>query len=278
MVITTVARLSLLVVQVFISESVSPLYLKKLSPPIVTPNLKVLHGDGSWVDLPTGSNAWISDGVKISNNPLNARVGIGTSSPTPNFSLDVNGDINLLHNGSGIANGFQIKSGSIPQSRGIQIDEDQFGGNFDFFISNYQDGAYHFKANNAGTGTINHLMTIFGDGGVVIGNGVNNDDRLPGGYKLAVNGKIISEEVNVLLHDTWPDFVFKSNYSLRSLGELKEYIKNNSHLPEIPSSEEISKSGLPLGEIIAKQMQKIEELTLYVLDLQKQIDQLKDQK
>ena len=122
------------------------------------------------------------------------------------------------------------------------------------------------------------LGVLFGDGGVVICNDVNNDDRLPVGYKLAVNGKIISEEVNVLLHESWPDYVFNSDYSLRSLSELKDYLKNNSHLPDMPSSDDISKSGIPLGEIITKQMLKIEELTLYVLDLQKQIDQLKDQK
>jgi hypothetical protein len=201
-------------------------------------------------------------------------VGIGTSSPSSNCSLDVNGNVSFLHTGQ---NNFQIMSGSNPQSRGIRLDDEQ-DGNFDFFISNYQSGSYCFKVNDPNVGVINKLMTIYGDGGVAIGEGHDNDNALPSGYKLAVNGSIIAEEVTVKLKIDWPDFVFNSDYDLRSLDELKNFINANSHLPDLPSSYEISKSGLPIGEVVAKQMQKIEELTLYILDLQKQIDELKAQK
>jgi hypothetical protein len=73
----------------------------------------------------------------------------------------------------------------------------------------------------------------------------------------------------------WPDYVFKPTYSLKPLSEVKTYIDLNHHLPEMPSEKEVAEKGVDPGEIVKLQTKKIEELTLYMIELQKQIDQLK---
>ncbi|MCL2435962.1 MAG: hypothetical protein FWD09_07495 [Lentimicrobiaceae bacterium] len=89
-----------------------------------------------------------------------------------------------------------------------------------------------------------------------------------------IEGRLKAQAVEVTL-DGWKDYVFEDNYNLLSLKEVKQYIKQNGHLPEIPSAKEVEENGINLGEMQAKLLMKIEELTLYILDLQKQIDELK---
>jgi hypothetical protein len=74
---------------------------------------------------------------------------------------------------------------------------------------------------------------------------------------------------------TWPDYVFEEKYPLLPLPELSQFVKSNKHLPEIPTEKEVSENGLDLGDMNALLLKKIEELTLYVIDLQKQVDELK---
>ena len=94
-------------------------------------------------------------------------------------------------------------------------------------------------------------------------------------FALAVQGGVVSTKVSVLDIDSWPDFVFGNNYKLMNLYELEQYIYANQHLPEVPSAEEVSASGIDLGEMNAILLQKVEELTLHIIELQKQIDELK---
>lgn len=82
---------------------------------------------------------------------------------------------------------------------------------------------------------------------------------------LSVNGNIRSKQVTVELAN-WPDYVFKKDYQLPSLSELKTYIDQNQHLPEIPSEQQIAKEGLNLGEMNKLLMKKVEELTLYLIE------------
>ena len=81
--------------------------------------------------------------------------------------------------------------------------------------------------------------------------------------------------VAVKTSNDWQDAVFNSNYNLRSLEEVSSYIKENKHLPDIPSADEVVKNGIDLGEKNALLLKKIEELTLYMLQQQKEIDMLK---
>ena len=92
------------------------------------------------------------------------------------------------------------------------------------------------------------------------------------GYALAVKGGVVSTRVSVMDVDEWPDYVFGKDYERMSLYELEEYIGLNHHLPEVPSAEEVSEQGIDLGEMNAILLQKVEELTLHVIELQKQID------
>ncbi|XHR97338.1 hypothetical protein ACFJIV_12175 [Mucilaginibacter sp. UC70_90] len=121
------------------------------------------------------------------------------------------------------------------------------------------------QSNNQDYGTGN----IFATGNVGIG---TTDTK---GYKLGVNGSVIATSVTVKLNSAWPDYVFKSAYQLPSLTEVKSYIDQNQHLPEIPSAEEVEKNGQNLGEMNKLLMKKVEELTLYAIE-NEQKDKEKD--
>jgi cytoskeletal protein CcmA (bactofilin family) len=99
-----------------------------------------------------------------------------------------------------------------------------------------------------------------------------------------IDGTLCTKEVQVAATPCWPDFVFEEDYNLPSLSELEQFIKQNNHLPEIPSAQEVEANGINLGDMQSKLIQKIEELTLYILqqdkkitDLQNQMNELKKQ-
>lgn len=95
-------------------------------------------------------------------------------------------------------------------------------------------------------------------------------------YLLQVNGFIGATEINV--KTTWCDYVFKPEYKLRTLQEVEQFINENSHLPDVPSEAEVNSNGINVGEINSILLKKIEELTLYVIQQQKEIDELKNSK
>ncbi len=95
----------------------------------------------------------------------------------------------------------------------------------------------------------------------------------PGNYKLAVNGHIRTKEITV--ESNWSDFVFADNYKLMPLDKLEKHIKSNKSLPGIPKEEVVLKSGIKVGEMQAKLLEKIEELTLYVIGLKKENEELR---
>jgi hypothetical protein len=88
-------------------------------------------------------------------------------------------------------------------------------------------------------------------------------------HLLSVNGSIRAKEVIVDLCSELGDFVFHPTYTLMPLPEVEQYVKTNSHLPQMPSASEVSKNGLNMGEMQNKLLQKVEELTLYIIELQK---------
>lgn len=97
--------------------------------------------------------------------------------------------------------------------------------------------------------------------------------RIDPNYHLAVNGNIHARQVNVDLNN-WPDYVFKPSYRLSSLAEVKTYIDKNGHLPEIPSEKEMTEKGIDLGGMNKLLMKKVEELTLYLIQQEKRVQQL----
>ena len=105
-----------------------------------------------------------------------------------------------------------------------------------------------------------------------VGIGTNNPQA-----KLAVNGEILAKSVRVNTGSTyWPDYLFGEDYNLMRLRELEQYVNTHKHLPGIPSAQEVEEQGdIDLGTMNALLLEKVEELTRYVIDLQNQIDELK---
>jgi len=106
--------------------------------------------------------------------------------------------------------------------------------------------------------------------GVLIGTDTN-----VAGYLLAVNGKILCEELKVKLYNEWPDYVFSKNYPLPSLPETDRYIRENGRLPGVPSAQEMKENGMNVGEMNALLLKKVEELTVHLIAMQKEMEELK---
>lgn len=100
----------------------------------------------------------------------------------------------------------------------------------------------------------------------------------PNDYKLAVNGRIGAHDLKIERNSAaWPDYVFSTSYQLPSLSEVEKFIQANQHLKDVPSAKEVQQNGHSVGEMDAILLKKVEELTLYIIEQQKQIDALKKQ-
>jgi hypothetical protein len=96
------------------------------------------------------------------------------------------------------------------------------------------------------------------------------------GFDLAVCGKIRATEIKVNAASEWCDYVFEEDYDLRDLSEVDAFIKENKHLPEIPSGVEVETEGIAVSEMMLLMMKKIEELTLYTIEQEKRIEELEN--
>jgi hypothetical protein len=108
-------------------------------------------------------------------------------------------------------------------------------------------------------------------GQFVFGSGNPGDNS-----KVSVNGRILSEEVKVVNNIEAPDYVFLESYNLRPLNDVKDFILQNGHLPEIPSAKEFKENGIFLGQMSFDLLKKIEELTLYLIELKESNEILLD--
>ena len=120
-----------------------------------------------------------------------------------------------------------------------------------------------------------HLQNT-NSGGVVIGSGVG---KTPAGYRLYVADGILTEKVKVAVKSTsdWSDHVFEKGYHLRSLGEVERYINQEKHLPGIPSAKEVVREGVDVGKMDARLLEKVEEMTLYLINIQKEVNALRQE-
>lgn len=121
--------------------------------------------------------------------------------------------------------------------------------------------------------TIRENTRLFIDKDGNIGIGTEKVD----GFKLSVDGFVRARKVVVNV-DTWFDFVFDENYKLKTLSEVEKYIVQNKHLPDVPSEKEVLTDGIDLGKMNAILLQKVEELTLYMIEQDKRIKQLENKK
>ncbi len=120
-----------------------------------------------------------------------------------------------------------------------------------------------------------HKLHLAGDGYINGRLAIGPTAHYATGYALSVNGKIISDEVRVRLEPMWPDYVFEKNYTLQPLAEVAAFVQENKHLPGVASAKEVAEDGLDLAGMQHAQMEKIEELFLHLIALEKQVAALR---
>ncbi|MCV9928326.1 hypothetical protein OIU83_11705 [Flavobacterium sp. LS1R49] len=135
------------------------------------------------------------------------------------------------------------------------------------------------KSGKCGATFLDGSGSAFIEGNIIsmanVGIGTTNFTDGADTYKLSVKGKIRAEEIKV--YSTWADYVFNKEYKLLNLKEVENYIAINGHLPNVPSAKEVTEKGLELGEMVKIQQEKIEELTLYLIKQNQDIEELKVQ-
>jgi hypothetical protein len=107
-----------------------------------------------------------------------------------------------------------------------------------------------------------------------VGNVFTTMPTLNNKYLLSVGGSIVCEELVVKLRANWPDYVFASDYTLMPLNQVKTYIAANNHLPGVPAACEVEENGVATSEMLSIQMKKIEELTLYLIQMKEENEAL----
>lgn len=214
-------------------------------------------------------------------------VGIGTTSPSENFH--VNGTIRV--DGSGGNGGVRIfRPGLDAIQSGLYLGNTNNDKAFNFQL-NANGSALHLYTYNSGWNN-RFAFTASGsfivgyptytdanaklavNGKTQIGNQLQTSSAHYNDYLLSVNGKGVFKEV-IVTNSNWADFVFSNDYKLPSLKDVEAYYKENKHLPEIPSAKDVEENGINVGDMNKLLLQKIEELTIYMVQQQKEIDALK---
>lgn len=221
-------------------------------------------------------------------------VGVGTYTPGGRMeimgqSTSTNPTLKVTTAYAGLSDVRGIYSYSKPADGygfGIQATGGYYGGSF------YGDGgAYAGSAwgvYGIATGTAGSRYGVYGTasgspdnwGGYFPTKTYTNELRVGGtqgatGFVACINGKLIATEVRVQPTTSWPDYVFAKGYKLMSLEELESKINADQHLPNIPAATDVKENGIMLGDMQTKAMEKIEELTLYLIDLGKQNKEMK---
>jgi hypothetical protein len=256
-------------------------------------------GNASMYSLASGSsgsnNTAIGEssayGVQGGNNNTNIGYssGFNNSSGNANITLgsyagqyELGSNRLYIHNGLGVTNATNMSTNSLIVGTMDAIATNQkLRVNAQVQIQDGTQGAdkvFTSDANGVGSWQTPSWITTgtainYPAGNVGIGTTLATN---PNGYRLAVNGKIGAKDVQVETSSTtWPDYVFTQDYRLPSLAEVEKFIQENNHLENVPSAKEIEKDGHSLGEMDKILLKKVEELTLYVIQQQKEIEELK---
>lgn len=199
----------------------------------------------SWNEIATkGANTFAG------NQIINGILGIGTSTPNALTLLDVNGRVAV---------------------RSLLYVNDIMGGNGGDIRIGPNTGAASSTIFMIGGVDASEVMRVHYNKNVGIGTMAPDE-------KLTVKGKIHTQEVRVDMSGSLvPDYVFEKDYKLKTLEEVENYIKEHKHLPEIPSSKEIEINGLMLAEMNMSLLKKMEEMTIYIIEQNKKINELEKQ-
>lgn len=196
-------------------------------------------------------------------------IGIGTVSPTNRFQLKSQGGegdlmrITANANANSIIQYFSDDNGTYSAYGGLVNSSNWSGLSYPFVIQTNDRPINIISSLNSPTSGM--LIT---NGNVLIGKTSQSNSN----YKLDVAGNIRANKL--VVNTTGADYVFDSSYKLKPLEEVEEFIKKNKHLPEIESAKKMNEDGLNVGDNQTKLLQKIEELTLYIIELKKQNDVL----
>lgn len=212
--------------------------------------------------------------------PDNGKVGIGTT--TPQFDVEINGETPYLK----ISSSVYSNNPSVLTIKGGIIFNQEYGDKTAAILEAVPPG-YHVPGilfstktawNIPGPGSTDWYYRMFIHPNGNVGIGTTTPDA-----RLAVNGTIHAQGVRVDMNG-WADYVFQPNYKLRPLSEVQNYIDQHHHLPEMPSEKEVARTGIELGEMNRLLVKKMEELTLYLIEkdrqlnlLQKEVELLKQQ-
>lgn len=214
--------------------------------------------------------------------PLSGNAGIGTNSPQNALEI-----MRLAQEGR--YKNFLLQLTNVYTPRGLNEPTIMFhNGDTDFKNSSYwavgarvagneiDSDPVAFKIGFKAPGSMEEQEFFSVDsyqGRVKVGNVTTSHD----GYKLFVEEGILTEKVKVAIKNSedWFDNVFEKDYALMPINELTKYIEQNKHLPDVPTTNEVMKSGIDLGKMNGILLKKIEELTLYLIDIKKDLDQTK---
>jgi hypothetical protein len=229
------------------------------------------------------NEGWISTKTKeqiISDLGLGAAATAGTAKKMVRYNSsgalspakmqeEENGDVRIGELIAGVAN--SANAGASLYFNGGQSINPQISGNLENM------DALYMQRYNEGQDKTTLRINVGDDGGqdkVEIGFYHHNQSGWKQAVALYASGEVHAKKVKVTL-DAFPDYVFKPNYKLRSLKETEEFIAQNGHLPEVPCAEEVAENGADLGELNKILLKKVEELTLHLIRMEKEIEALK---
>lgn len=251
---------------------------------------------GSWSD---NALNFTTNGTTRVTLLSNGNMGVATANPRQ--TLQVNGNILLTSTTSSMLFADEEPPASNTNPFWGKWGIEYHAGGLNFWTPYQWDGSDSKVTNPKEGDDINFKLFLADNGNVGIGTGtpmakfhvnglayvegkmlIGKFDGVPSTgtstHSLFVAGGITSEEVVIKLQDEWPDYVFKPEYKLPTLGELQQYITDNGHLPGLPSADDVKTDGVELGEMNARLLQKIEELTLYILQQEERIKKLEKEK